>query len=522
MVAASPAPRSPADAVTDRLPDQAAFFAAIVESTDDAVLSKTLDGTITSWNAAAERMYGYDRDEVVGRNVRMLVPPNRPNEIDGILERVSAGERIEHFDTQRVRKDGALLDVSLTISPVRDASGVVVGASTIARDVTERNEAQRALERYTREVEQSNRDLERFAYVVSHDLAEPLRMISSFVQLIAEEFGDRLGDRGREYVDFVLDGSARMRALIDDLLTYSRVGGDELTITGVDLGDVVRRVLQVLGEAVSETGAEVTVGELPEVAADAIKVEQVVQNLVSNALKFRRPGTRPRVSIGAERVSGAWQVTVADDGIGIDPRHAERVFEMFQRLHGRDEVPGTGVGLTICKRIVERHGGRIWFERNEPEGTRFHFTIPDRDRPRNKVVRVLLVEDNPGDVLLMRQGLATWNEPTEVHVVSDGEEALAFLRREEPHADAPAPDLVLLDVNLPRLKGHEVLARVRADPALERIPVTVMSSSSNESRIVSAYDARTTIFVLKPMDVPEYRAAVRDLERFWTIAQRER
>ncbi|HYO61116.1 MAG TPA: PAS domain S-box protein [Actinomycetota bacterium] len=507
--------------MTERLPEQAAFFAAIVESTDDAVLSKTLDGTITSWNAAAERMYGYGRDEAVGNNVRMLLPPDRPGEIEGILARIREGEAVEHFDTQRRHKDGRIVDVSLTVSPVRGADGRVVGASTIARDVSERREAQQALERYTREIEQSNRDLERFAYVVSHDLAEPLRMISSFVQLIAEEFGDDLGDRGREYVDFALEGSTRMRALIDDLLEYSRLGADDLAITAVDLGEVTRRVLQVLANAIAETGAEVTVGDLPEVAGDAIKIEQVVRNLVANALKFRREDERPRVAIRSERIPGAWQVSVVDEGIGIELRHADRVFEMFQRLHGRKDFPGTGVGLTICKRIVDRHGGRIWFEPNDPHGTRFHFTIPDRDRTPRRSVVVLLVEDNPGDVLLMRQGLATWNQPTEVFVASDGEDALAFLRREGRHADAPVPDLVVLDVNLPRLKGGELLARMRTDPSLERIPVAVMSSSSNEGGIAAAYDARTTCFVLKPMDVAEYRAAVRGVERFWTVATKE-
>lgn len=505
----------------EELPNQAAFFAAIVESTDDAVLSKTLDGTITSWNAAAQRMYGYTPEEAVGKNVRMLVPPDRPGEIDAILERIRAGERVEHFDTQRVRKDGGILDLSLTVSPVANDEGVVVGASTIARNVTERKEAQRALERYSREIEQSNKDLERFAYVVSHDLAEPLRMISSFVQLIAEDYADALDERGREYVDFVLDGSARMRALIDDLLAYSRLGADELAITGISLPEVVRRVLQVLEAQITAAGAEVVVGELPEVAADSIKIEQVVRNLVANALKFSREGVRPKVSIRAVRTGRAWRITVSDEGIGIEPRHGDRVFEMFQRLHSRDRFPGTGVGLTICRRIVDRHGGRIWFEPNEPTGTRFHFTIPDRQRAARETVYVLLVEDNPGDVLLMRQGLATWNEATEVHVATDGEDALAFLRREGAHSDAPVPDLVVLDVNLPRLKGDEILARMRSDPMLEKVPVAVMSSSLNEGRIAAAYDALTTCFVLKPMDVSEYRAAVRSLERFWAIAAHE-
>ncbi|MFN2587301.1 MAG: PAS domain-containing protein [Actinomycetota bacterium] len=185
--------------------DESEFFSAIVKSSDDAILSKTLDGTITSWNSGAANMYGYSADEAIGRNIRILVPPDRPGEIDEILARIRRGEKVEHFETVRRRKDGKALNVSVTISPLRDATGAVAGASTIARDITDRKEAEAALALYTRQVEQSNRDLERFAYVVSHDLAEPLRMISSFVQLVDERHGDRLGPEAKEYLAFVLE-----------------------------------------------------------------------------------------------------------------------------------------------------------------------------------------------------------------------------------------------------------------------------------------------------------------------------
>lgn len=497
---------------------EAAFFAAIVESADDAILSKRLDGTITSWNRGAEELYGYSAAETIGRNVRMLVPPGRPEEISQVLARIRSGEKVEHFDTVRRHKDGTIIDVSLTISPVRDAEGTVIGASTIARDIRDRKLAAERLAEYTREVERSNRDLERFAYVVSHDLAEPLRMISSFVQLIDEEFGDALDDRGREYVGFVLDGSRRMRTLIDDLLEYSRIGAEDLAFERVDLREVATRVLAVLQPAIDEAAADVVVADLPELTADTIKVELVLRNLVGNAVKFRREDEPPRVTVAAERSGDAWRVTVADNGIGVDERHSERVFEMFQRLHTRDRFPGTGVGLAICRRIVELHGGRIWLEPNAPHGTRFHFTLPDRDAPGARVVHVLVVEDNPGDVLLMKQGLAAWDQAVEVHHASNGEAALELLRRQGRHADAPRPDLVILDVNLPRLGGGEVLARMRGDPALASIPVAVMSSSSYEAGITAAYDSLTTCFVAKPMDVPDYRAAVRAIERFWMTA----
>lgn len=502
-------------------PDESAFFAAIVKTTDDAILSKTLDGTITSWNDGAERMYGYSAEEAIGRNIRMLVPRDRLGEIDEILDSIRLDERIDHFETVRRRKDGTNLYVSVTISPLKDPSGTVTGASTIARDITDRKDAEAALAMYTREVEQSNRDLERFAYVVSHDLAEPLRMISSFVQLIDEEFGDSVGRTGREYLGFVIDGSARMRALIDDLLEYSRVGSEELALTRVDLSDVARRVLEVLQEPIRESGAEVTVRPLPEVVADPIKIEQVLRNLVSNAVKFRRPDVPARVTVTSDRLPDASRISVADNGVGVDPQYADRVFEMFQRLHTRDEFPGTGVGLTICRRIVDRHGGAIWIDPDVVEGTTVHFTLPDHETLRRRLVHVLVVEDNPGDVLLMRQGLGTWDEPTEVHLAQDGAEALAFLES-AGRGDVPVPDLVILDVNLPRVGGIEVLSRMRRDESFASVPVAVMSSSSYEAASVAAYDARTTCFVAKPMDVPDYRAAVRSIERFWNIATQRR
>jgi hypothetical protein len=500
-------------------PDESVFFSAIVRSSDDAILSKTLDGTITSWNEGAARMYGYTPEEAIGSNIRMLVPPDRTGEVDEILARIRRGEKVEHFETIRHRKDGSALSVSVSISPLQDASGTIVGASTIARDITDRKEAEAALALYTRQVEQSNRDLERFAYVVSHDLAEPLRMISSFVQLLSEEIGADAAPAAREYVGFVLDGTTRMRALIDDLLEYSRVGSEDLAHARVDLGAVMERVLEVLDHQLLESGARVVTGYLPEVVADPIKIEQVFRNLVGNAVKFRRAGVAPVVEVTSERDEGAWRITVADDGIGIDPAYAGRVFEMFQRLHTSGDYPGTGVGLSICRRIVDRHGGSIWIDPDADAGARIHFTIPDHEALGGTVVNVLVVEDNPGDVLLMRQGLATWSEATEVHVVSNGEEALRFLAQ-GLDGSVPLPDLVILDVNLPRVSGTQVLSRMRADPLLERVPVAVMSSSSFEAGAVAAYDARTTCFVAKPMDVPDYRAAIRSIERFWRVASK--
>jgi signal transduction histidine kinase len=232
---------------------------------------------------------------------------------------------------------------------------------------------QRVIER-TLELKRSNEDLEQFAYVASHDLQEPLRMITSYMQLLKQRYSAQLDRSGNEFVDFALDGATRMQRLITDLLAYSRVGTRGQPFESVDLGEIVRRTLQNLEVAVQETGAQVTTDALPTVAGDPVQLTQLFQNLVANALKFRGE-SRPRVHITAERNGTAWHLRVRDNGIGISSQDFERIFVIFQRLHHRDKYTGTGIGLAICKKIVERHGGRIWVESSPGHGTTFHFTL---------------------------------------------------------------------------------------------------------------------------------------------------
>jgi PAS domain S-box-containing protein len=245
---------------------------------------------------------------------------------------------------------------------------------------TERRLGETAAELEDRAVElaRSNADLEQFAYVASHDLSEPLRMVSGFVGLLSRRYGGRLDADADEFIGYAVEGVTRMRALIDDLLAYSRVGRSELPPAPVETRAVVDRVLRVLEPQIVETGAEVVVGELPVVLGDETQVSQLFQNLLSNALKFHA-GAPPRVRITAERDGHMWRFSVADNGIGVEPRHAERIFKVFQRLNQREEYEGTGIGLAICKRIVERHEGRIWLQQEIPEGAEFCFTLPARE-----------------------------------------------------------------------------------------------------------------------------------------------
>ncbi|GAA0244070.1 CHASE3 domain-containing protein [Actinomadura nitritigenes] len=233
------------------------------------------------------------------------------------------------------------------------------------------------------ELRRSNAELEQFAYVASHDLQEPLRKVASFCQMLERRYGDQLDERGRQYIQFAVDGAKRMQALINDLLGFSRVGRMSRPEDAIDLNEVAAQALDNLGSLIEETDARVEVADLPVVPGERTQLTQLFQNLVGNALKFRRPGVAPRVAIGVRREGDEWQFTCADNGIGVEPRYADRIFLIFQRLHPRDEYTGTGIGLALCKKIVEYHGGRIWLageERGEDDpGTTFHWTLPIGD-----------------------------------------------------------------------------------------------------------------------------------------------
>lgn len=555
--------------VTDRrkLERGARQLAAIVESSDDAIVSKNLEGVITSWNKSAQRLFGYTSDEAIGRTVaELIVPDDRQEEEPDILARLRRGERIDHFETKRRRKDGTLLDVSLTISPIKDENGIVVGASKIARDITERKlaEAERAallsreqealrtaellnkigpriaaeldLEKLVQEVtdiatsaigaefgsffhnvvnekgesymlytlsgvpkeafagfpmprntavfdptfrgegvvrseditrdarygktsphygmpkghlpvrsylavpvksrsgevlgglffghsvpgkftqahedvangiaaqaaiamdnarlfqqrqraqaelkrsnddlRRANRDLEVFAYSASHDLQEPLRTIAISAELIEQSWGSRLTGEDAEFLNHVIAGARRMSCLIEDLVAYIRAQKPEEAPPTVDSARVLSGALANLKQAIDEAGASVTSDFLPAVAIHESRLALLFQNLISNAIKYHREED-PRVHITAQDRDGWCVFSVADNGIGIEPEFAEKIFAPFKRLHRNDEYPGSGIGLAICQRVVEQYGGRIWLEESTPgRGSTFCFTVP--------------------------------------------------------------------------------------------------------------------------------------------------
>jgi len=349
-------------------------LASIVESTEDAILSKDLDGTITSWNAAAERMFGYTAEEALGRPVSILAMPGK-NEMPHILARIREGERIEHYETVRRKKSGEPIYVALTVSPMRDASGRIVGASKIVRDVTARLRAERELRDANEALLRTNEDLERFAFLASHDLQEPLRMITAYAQLLSRSLALPQEDERKEFLSQIVDGAQRMRALIADLLTYTRIRQEpEEPTSTVDLNAVLQAVRNNLKASIEESGAEVQGEDLPRVRGHEAHFLSLLQNLIENAIKYRSQAP-PRILISAERKDGEILFAVVDNGIGIAPEYREKIFQVFKRLHG-SAVPGTGVGLAICQRIVQRYGGRIWAEAGEGTGTKFRFALP--------------------------------------------------------------------------------------------------------------------------------------------------
>lgn len=351
------------------------LLASIVESSDDAIISKDLNGIITSWNGAAERIFGYSAEEVIGKPIAILAPPGRMNEMPIILEQIRQGQRVDHFETVRCTRDGRLLNVSLTISPIRDANGRIVGASKIARDITDRKAAEGMLTSWAERVAHSNADLERFAYVTAHDLQEPLRGLSAMSELLQRRYGGRFDPGADELIRHIVVSADRMRNLINDLLRYSKITNPtEVPLNPLVTREAVDWALNNLEHAIAESGAVVEIGELPEVRGDMINLVQLFQNLIGNSIKYRR-SCRPRICISAVALDNDWVFSVADNGIGIAPTYHKMIFGVFKRLHG-SQYQGTGIGLALCRRIVERHNGKIWVESEPGNGATFKFTIP--------------------------------------------------------------------------------------------------------------------------------------------------
>jgi len=355
-------------------------FRLAVESAPNGMLVVDARGTIVLINRQLETMFGYARDELIGQPIERLVPESaramHPRMLAGFFRDPKARPMGGGRDLYGRHKDGRPVAVEIGLNPFATPDGMYCLASII--DITARKRAEQDLKRFNEELQRSNRELGQFAYVASHDLQEPLRAVSGCVQLLAQRYQGKLDARADDLIGHAVNGASRMQTLINDLLVYSRVGTRARAFESCDCGELLEEALANLEVTVRETEAVITHDPLPTVAGDPTQLTQLFQNLIGNALKFRGD-KRPEVHIGVERKSNGYLFYVRDNGIGIEPQYFERVFGVFQRLHSRREYPGNGIGLAICRKIVERHHGRMWVDSMPGRGSTFFFTIPIGD-----------------------------------------------------------------------------------------------------------------------------------------------
>ena len=402
-----------------------------------------VQGTITYVNEKFCAISQYSRDELIGQNHRILNSDDYSREFFQQMYHTIANGKTWCGEIKNRAKDGSIYWVDATIVPTLSTEGKPCQYVAIRADITKRKLVEQALARQAlelsrrdEELARSNVELEQFAYVASHDLQEPLRTIANYTQLLAERYRGKLDEQADKYIAYSVDGAVRMQSLIHDLLKFSRVGKAEIEPRATDCRTVVEEALRNLQAAVEESGAVVNWNGLPVVMADPSQLTQVFQNLIANAIKFHGSET-PVIQIDAEKKDHEWVLTVSDNGIGIPAESWQDIFVIFRRLHTRTEYAGNGIGLAICKKIIERHGGKIWIEAQAKPGCRFKFTLPAEPPSKAaqggtsmRTTEILLVDDNPADTDLTSEVLARNGGPSHIHSVTDGVEAMAFLRRE--------------------------------------------------------------------------------------------
>lgn len=349
------------------------IFEKVLKGNVEAIIITDTRGGIEWVNSTFSALTGHAGADVLGKSLGFLFAGGY-NVHEAMRQKLDEANYHE-VETRIRRKNGTGFPAKATLSAVRSDADMITHHVLEFSDITEFCHAREELVRRTEELSRSNRELEQFAYVASHDLQEPLRMVASYTQLIAQRYRGKLDADADEFIHYAADGAIRMQAIINDLLTLSRVSTRNTAFSRVDAKQALDKALANLRLVVGETGATVVCDPLPVINADGSQITQLFQNLIGNAIKFCGDAP-PRVEIGAEQKNGEWVFHVRDNGIGIAPAHFERIFMIFQRLHTQKEYPGTGIGLAICRKVVEHHGGRIWVESEQGEGTTFYFTIP--------------------------------------------------------------------------------------------------------------------------------------------------
>jgi PAS domain S-box-containing protein len=353
-------------------------FTATFESAPTAMIVVNSRGKISMVNSLAETAFGYTRFELIGQSIESLIPStyreSHPDLRAGYMQQpkaLRAGEERELFG---LRKDGTEFPVEIALNPI--TTGRETSVLSAITDISQRKAHELELKKRSADLARSNTDLEQFAYIASHDLQEPLRAVSGSVQLLENKYRDQLDDKAQEFIAHARDGTLRMQTLIEDLLAYSRLNKKDEGLEAVDCNQAFASALKNLQAAISESNAEVNCGNLPIIPGCASQMVLLFQNLIGNAIKFRHEGIAPIVKVKVEENNSEWLFSITDNGIGIEPQYFDRIFTIFQRLHLRHEYTGTGIGLTMCKRIIEQLGGKIWIESSIGKGAIFYFTVP--------------------------------------------------------------------------------------------------------------------------------------------------
>jgi len=496
--------RKRSDAATSQL-------AAIVDSSDDAIISKNLNGVIQSWNASAQRLFGYSAEQAVGRHVSFLFPPERMEEEDHILARLRAGERVYHFDTVRVRSDGQPIHVSLTISPIKDETGRIVGASKIVRDITESKRAELRTYSLLTQLQESDRRKDEFLAMLAHELRNPLAPLRNILEIMRHGDDDgTLMERVRSTLERQL---AQMVRLVDDLLDVSRIsrGSLDLRKERVELASVIQQSVETcrpLAER-AKHALTITLPPMPiHLQADPARLAQVFCNLLNNAYKYTDPGGVIQLTV--ERQGSDGVVTVRDTGVGIPPDKLDSVFEMFTQIDRSLERSqgGLGVGLTLVKRLVELHDGSVEARSDGPgRGSEFVVRLPILiENPRasslepsggaapTSMQRILIVDDNRDAATSLSMLLKLVGHETET--AHDGREAFDA-------AESYRPNVMLLDIGLPKMNGYDVCRRIREQPWGKTMVLVALTGWGQDDDRRQSKDAGFDHHMVKPLDLAE-------------------
>ncbi len=490
-------------------------LAAIVESSQDAIISKTLDGVIRSWNTGAERLFNYPAHEAIGQPITLIIPPDRRDEEFEILARISQGERIEHFETVRVSKQGRLIDISLTVSPIRDRDGRIIGASKIARDITDRKRVDKALD-------EANQRKDQFIALLAHELRNPLAPLRNGLQVLRLAGTDTSAiAQARDMMDRQLGHMVR---LIDDLLDISRVSQNkmELRRSRVLLKDVISSAVETARPAIEEAGHEFTISLPPEpvyLDADLTRLAQVFSNLLNNSAKYTERGGR--ILLAAERQGSEVIVSVRDTGLGIPANDLPRIFDMFSQVDRSVErsTGGIGIGLALVKGLVEMHGGKVAaMSAGEGKGSTFTVKLPAFERTAAPLApvrsesephyagplrRILVVDDNRDSANSMAMMLKLMGN--EVRTAHDGIEAIETAQEFRPKA-------ILMDLGMPRLNGYEATRRIREQPWGRQMLIIALTGWGQEADRSQSQEAGCDGHLVKPVNLSDLESLLTQLE----------